>query len=76
VLARLGLRLRIKSLRATERDTESNRARREAFVALLEQIAPEDLIYPNESGVSTQMARTRALSPRGQRVHATVPGGH
>jgi transposase len=65
-----------KSIHATERDTEANRIRRQAFVAELRTIAPEDLIYLDESGVSTQMARPYARAPRGQRVHATVPGGN
>jgi transposase len=63
-----------KSIHATERDTEENRGRREAFVDELRTIAPEDLIYLDESGVSTQMTRTYARAPRGQRVHAAVPG--
>lgn len=65
-----------KSLHATERDTEENRRRREAFVAEIGQVAPEDLIYLDESGVSTQMTRLYARAPRGERVHDTVPGGH
>ncbi len=65
-----------KSIHATERDTEANRIGREAFVAELRTIASEDLIYLDESGVSTQMTRLYARAPRGQRVHATVPGGN
>ncbi|MEO7029340.1 MAG: IS630 family transposase [Acidobacteriaceae bacterium] len=63
-------------MHATERDTEANRLRREAFVQQLGEIAPEDLIYLDESGVSTQMTRVYARAPRGQRVHDAVPGGH
>ena len=65
-----------KSLHAAERDTEGNRLRREAFVETIRQTAPEDLIYLDESGVSTQMTRLYARAPRGQRVHDAVPGGH
>jgi transposase len=65
-----------KSLHATERDTEANLRQREAFLRRLAQIAPEDLIYLDESGVSTQMTRTYARAPRGRRVHDAVPGGH
>ena len=65
-----------KSLHAAERDSEENRKRREAFVAQLREIAPEDLIYLDESGVSTQMTRTYARAPRGERIHDAVPGGH
>ena len=65
-----------KSLHAAERDTEENRRRREDFVQTLRQTAPEDLIYLDESGVSTQMTRLYARAPRGVRVHDAVPGGH
>jgi transposase len=65
-----------KSLYASERDTEENLIRREAFLAELVTIALEDLIYLDESGVSTQMTRTHGRAERGQRVQATVPGGH
>ena len=65
-----------KSLHAIERDPEANRRRREAFVQTLQQIAPEDLIYLDESGVSTQMTRLYARTFGGGRVHDTVPGGH
>ena len=65
-----------KSLHAAERDTEENRHRRETFVETVRRTAPEDLIYLDESGVSTQMTRLYARAPRGQRVHDAVPGGH
>ena len=65
-----------KSLHATERDTEANRQRRKEFVETVRQIAPEDLIYLDESGVSTQMTRLYARASGGQRVHDAVPGGH
>ncbi len=67
VVKQLGLRLK-KSIHATERDTETNRLRREAFVAQLRQVAPEDLIYLDESGVSTQMTRVYARAPIAPRM--------
>jgi transposase len=65
-----------KSIHATERDTEANRQRREAFLETVSRIAPEDLIYLDESGVSTQMTRLYGRAMRGDRVQDTVPGGH
>jgi transposase len=65
-----------KSLHATERDTEVNRRRREEFLAEIGRVSIEDLIYMDESGVSTQMTRVYARAPRGERVNDTVPGGH
>jgi transposase len=65
-----------KSLHATERDTEENRRRREGFVERLRTIAPERLIYLDESGVSTQMTRRYARAPGGQRVGESTPEGN
>ncbi|MFT4111274.1 IS630 transposase-related protein [Silvibacterium sp.] len=45
VVKQLGLRLKKKSIHATERGTQANRIRREAFIQRLGEIAPEDLIY-------------------------------
>lgn len=65
-----------KSLHAVERDTEENRKRREVFLDRLRSIAPERLIFLDESGVSTQMTRRYARAPRGVRVHETTPEGN
>jgi transposase len=65
-----------KSLHATERDTEENRRRREVFLDRLRSIAPEQLIFLDESGVSTQMTRRYGRAPRGVRVHETTPEGN
>lgn len=65
-----------KSLHATERDTEENLRKRSAFVETIRMVAPEDLIYLDESGVSTQMTRLYGRAEGGQRVHDVVPGGH
>jgi transposase len=65
-----------KSLHATERDSEENRRRRKVFLDRLRSIAPEQLIFLDESGVSTQMTRRYARAPRGVRVHETTPEGN
>ncbi len=57
VLKKLGLRLKKSRSNAAERDTEHNRARRQAFVETVRASRAEDLIYLDESGVSTQMTR-------------------
>ena len=66
----------IPTATAAERDTKANCQRREAFVASLRAVAPENLIYLDESGVSTQMTRLYARAEGGQRVQDAVPGGH
>src|ERR1019366_2006572 len=57
-----------KSLHAQERDTEANRKRRQEFVQALGGIAPEKLIFLDESGVSTQMTRRYARGRGGARI--------
>ena len=37
---------------------------------------PEKLIFVDETGASTRMARLRGRAPRGQRCRASVPHGH
>lgn len=39
-------------------------------------IAPERLVFIDEGGVLTNMARLYGRSPRGERAHASVPFGH
>jgi transposase len=71
-----GLAAEKKSLHAAERDTEENRQRREVFLDRLRSIAPERLIFLDESGVSTQMTRRYARAERGVRVHESTPEGN
>ncbi|HEV2115247.1 MAG TPA: IS630 family transposase [Terriglobales bacterium] len=65
-----------KSLHASERDSEANRKRRAEFAARVRTIAPERLIFLDESGVTTSMTRLRARSTGGGRIHEAAPGGH
>ena len=71
ILAKLGLRLK-KSLHATEHDTEDNRQKRKVHLQTLAAIPPEDLIYVDESGVSTQ--RTRLSTGAPGRITPPRPG--
>jgi len=65
-----------KSLHALQRDTEENRKRRQAFVERIGTIAPERLIFLDESGVTTRMTRTYGRARRGVRIHEATPQGH
>jgi len=65
-----------KSLHATEGDTEANRKRREEFIAKVCTVAPEHLIFLDESGVTTSMTRLYGRSLGGKRIHESTPGGH
>jgi transposase len=63
-------------LHANERDTEANRKQREQFAGHIRTIAPERLIFLDESGVTTSMTRLRARCVGGRRIHEATPGGH
>lgn len=65
-----------KSLHAAERDTEANRQRRQEFLERLRTIAPEKLIFLDESGVTTQMTRAWGRAPKGERIAEATPQGH
>ena len=51
-------------------------ARREAWFAGQLDLDPAKLVFIDETGASTKMARTRGRAPRGERLRAGVPHGH
>lgn len=65
-----------KSLYASERDTEENRQKREAFLQRIRTIVPERLIFLDESGVAVGMTRLYGRARRGVRVYEATPQGH
>jgi transposase len=65
-----------KSLHAAERDSEANLQRRAEFLLKIGAIAPEKLVFLDESGVTTSMTRLYARSLGGQRIAEATPGGH
>ena len=64
-----------KALRAAEQDREDVARARAAWRAELAGIEPCRLVFLDESGVDTRMARTHARAPRGQRAVGSVPWG-
>ena len=50
-------------------------ARREEFQRAVAEVAPEDLVVVDESGVTTSMTRRYGRAPKGERVVDRVPGG-
>jgi len=74
-LRRLRLTRKKKTLRADERDTPRVQALRQAFIRKMAAVAPERLVFVDESGATTALTRTHGRSPRGERVYATAPGG-
>jgi transposase len=52
------------------------KARREAWFELQPDLDPTKLVFLDETGATTKMARLRGRSPRGKRCRAAVPHGH
>jgi transposase len=51
-------------------------AARAAWRAEAAGIDPRRLVFLDESGFDTRLARTHARAPRGRRAHGHAPGGH
>ena len=65
-----------KSAYALEQDRPDVLRRREAWFEGQPDLDPERLVFVDETGLSTKMARLRGRSPRGERCRAGVPHGH
>jgi len=52
------------------------KAARENWVNGQHDLDPEHLIFIDESGLSTKMARLRGWAPKGERCRAAIPHGH
>jgi hypothetical protein len=52
------------------------KAAREDWLDNQGELDPERLIFIDESGFSTKMARLRGWAPKGERCRAAVPHGH
>jgi transposase len=61
-------------LHAEERDSPEGRRKRRDFLAAIDGIEPERLVFVDESGARTSMTRTHGRAPAGERVHGAVPG--
>lgn len=71
----MGISVEKKSLHASERDTEINQARRQTYLERIASIPEEQLIFLDESGVSTQMTRLYARCCDGSRICESTPQG-
>lgn len=63
-----------KDLHASERDTPRVKRMRRAFRKEVAAVDPQHLVFVDESGANTAMARTDGRAPRGERVKGAVPG--
>ena len=73
---RRGVTYKKKTAHASEQEREDVKARREAWFDLQPELDPEKLVFLDETGATTKMARLRGRSPRGERCRAAVPHGH
>jgi len=64
-----------KTLRAAEQARPDIAAEREAYRQQMSDLPAERLVFLDESGVTTKMARTHARAPRGQRADGSIPLG-
>ena len=60
--------------RASARGRQPHAA--EAWFDLQPELDPAKLVFIDETGATTKMARLRGRSPRGERCRAAVPHGH
>jgi transposase len=65
-----------KSAHALEQERSDVLKRRRAWFDVQLDLDPERLIFIDETGLSTKMARPRGRALRGERYRAGVPHGH
>lgn len=65
-----------KSAHALEQDRPDVLKRRRAWFDGQLDLDPAKLVFIDETGLSTKMARLRGRAPRGERCRAGVPHGH
>ena len=65
-----------KSAHAAEQERPDVKARRLAWFEAQPELDPARLVFIDETGASTKMARLRGRAPRGARCRAAIPHGH
>ena len=68
--------LQKKTAHASEQQRPDVLARRQLWFDGQIDLAPEKLIFIDETGASTKMARLRGRAARGERCRASIPHGH
>ena len=74
-LRRLRLSRKKKSTHASERDRPDVAEARRRWPGRLAGIAPNDLVFLDETGANTALQRTHGYAPKGERVVASAPLG-
>ncbi|WP_240760073.1 IS630 family transposase [Lichenicoccus roseus] len=75
-LDRHGMTFKKKTAHASEQERPDVAARREAWFEAQPDLDPTRLVFIDETGATTKMARLRGRAKRGQRCRAAVPHGH
>src|SRR5215207_3532413 len=65
-----------KTVHAAEQDRPDVAAARTAWADDQAKLDPDRLVFIDETGTSTKMARLRGRAPRGERLVGKVPHGH
>jgi len=65
-----------KTARALEQEQPGLMSRREEWFESQLELDPERLVFIDETGLNTKMARLRGRSLRGERCHAGIPHSH
>lgn len=65
-----------KTVHASEQERPDVKAAREAWRKAQPSLDPAHLVFIDETGTATDMARTRGRGPKGERVLGRVPYGH
>ena len=73
---RHGISFKKKTAHAAEQERPDVAVRRWAWFESQPDLDPRRLVFIDETGASTKMARLRGRSKRGQRCRAAVPHGH
>ena len=64
-----------KTLHASEQDRADIQAERAVFCERVRQLDPKELVFIDESGITTAMTRLYARAAGGARAHGSAPGG-
>jgi transposase len=70
-----GLAVQKKSSRASEQDRPDVARQRRDWRACQDQVDPEQLVFLDETGLKTDVARLRGWAARGERLVEAIPGG-
>ncbi len=73
-LRKLNLTRKKKVRRADERGRQDVQPKRQEFCAELSDLDPAHLVFVDEMGATTAMARPYGRAPKGERVYGSVPG--